>query len=102
MSKHRTTDFDLARDELFSHIHRCGVLKANEDQQGEWITDTMDYIAERFPMLDSEQMEELRAIGIRFCRPAIPHGKKHTALTREEDVADEGDRTESSEMAGAA
>jgi hypothetical protein len=65
------TDFELARDELFSHIHRCGVLKATEDQQVEWMVDTIDYLGERYPELEAGELEEIKAIGMRFCRPVI-------------------------------
>lgn len=79
MSKGRVEkgQFDLlnrARDELFSHIQRCGVLEASKDQQDEWIRDTMGYMRERFPDLDSDQLEELEKLGRRYCQPVIPHG----------------------------
>jgi hypothetical protein len=63
--------FDRARDELFSHIHRCGVLKATAEQQEEWMVDTMEYMSERFPDLSVEELGELRTMGMRFCRPVI-------------------------------
>lgn len=94
MSKHQTTDFDLARDELFSHVQRCGVRRATPEQQEEWFTDTLDYIGERYTGLSQQQLRELHDIGMRFCQPAIPHGKDHTALT--DSSSDER------EMAGAA
>jgi hypothetical protein len=65
------TDLELARDELFSHIHRCGVLKATAEQQVEWMDDTIDYLAERYPSLNDGELDELKAIGTRFCRPVI-------------------------------
>ena len=107
MSKHRTTDLDLARDELFSHIHRCGVMKAEEEQQEVWMTDTMDYLSERFPDLSREDLGELKTMGMRFCKPAIPHGKQHTALTDPAEEApasqDEAQAAEEQdEMAGVA
>ena len=36
--------FEQARDELFSHILRCGVLEALPEHQKEWFDDTMDSI----------------------------------------------------------
>ena len=39
--------FEQARDELYSHILRCGVLEAAPEHQKEWFDDTMDYLAER-------------------------------------------------------
>ncbi len=75
----RIGGLDRARDELFSHIHRCGVLQATEEQQVEWMEDTIDYIRERYPELSDEQLGELRAVGLRFCRPAVPYGSEQTA-----------------------
>jgi hypothetical protein len=74
-SRGQTTDLDRARDELFSHIHRCGVLRATPEQQVEWMDDTMDYMAERYPDLSAEGLGELRAIGLRFCQPVINTGE---------------------------
>jgi hypothetical protein len=74
-SKYKPTTLELARDELFSHIQRCGVLEAEEKERGEWMTDTVGYLGERYPDLSAEQLTELAAIGHRYCQPAIPHGK---------------------------
>ncbi len=63
-----------ARNELFSHINRCGVLDANPEDQEEWMAETIQYFAERFPDLGQSVLDELQQIGIRYCRPAIPHG----------------------------
>lgn len=87
-NRHVTTDMDLARDELFAHINRCGVLKATGDQQTEWMEDTVTYLGERFTGLSTEDLGELREIGQRFCQPVIPHGKENTALSPENGVAD--------------
>ncbi|HET7321353.1 MAG TPA: hypothetical protein VFI96_02585 [Longimicrobiaceae bacterium] len=97
MSRHTRTDLDFARDELMSHIHRCGVLKATPDQQQEWLKDTMGYMADRYPGLSPEELAELQGIGERFCAPVIPHGKGNTALSTNEDSHDDAD-----ELAGAA
>jgi hypothetical protein len=63
--------FDQARDELFSHILRCGVLEAAAEHQKEWFDDTMDYLAGRFERLTDEELSKLRELGERFCRPVI-------------------------------
>lgn len=86
MSRHapRTSLFDRARDELFSHIHRCGVLEATEEQQREWMDDTIEYMAERYPELSPEETAQLRDLGLRFCQPVIPHGKKTTQPSDED------------------
>jgi hypothetical protein len=73
--------FASARDELFSHIHRCGVLRATEEQRAEWMADTIEYLGERYPALTPEQLGELKVIGLRFCQPVIPHGRENTAAT---------------------
>lgn len=82
--KHETTTFDRARDELFSHIHRCGVIGATPEQQQEWMRDTMDYLAERYPDLAPQDLEQLGVLGLRFCQPVIPHGETASAVSSED------------------
>ena len=65
---------DRARDELFSHINRCGVLQADADDQRTWMDETIEYIAERYPDLSDADLQALYNIGIRFCQPAIAYG----------------------------
>ncbi len=74
--KHDRTVFDRARDELFSHIHRCDVIGANEEQQVEWMDDTLRFMADRYPDLTERELDQLRTLGLRFCQPVIPHGKE--------------------------
>ena len=107
MANHRKTDLDLARDDLLSHIHRCGVLKAAPEHQMEWLEETIEYLGECYPALSSAQMTELKEIGVRFCQPVIPHGKGNTALTIQEDEQPEEENpvpteaeSESRELAG--
>jgi hypothetical protein len=71
-----SSTFDQARDELFSHILRCGVIEADEGHQKEWMDDTMQYIGERYPELDEEHLGEVRVLGERFCKPVVPHGQE--------------------------
>ena len=67
---------ERARDELFSHINRCGVLKAVEGEQRLWMDETIDYIRERYPDLSEVDLSGLHEIGTRFCQPAIsPKGE---------------------------
>lgn len=61
--------FDQARDELFSHVLRCGVIEALPEHQKDWFDDTMQYIADRYEELSEEELGELRVLGERFCRP---------------------------------
>ena len=63
--------FDQARDELFGHILRCGVLEASVEHQKEWFDDTMDYMAERYDRLSDEDLVGLRRLGEQYCRPII-------------------------------
>ncbi len=70
---------EQARDELFSHILRCGVLEAAEEHRKEWFDDTMDYLAERYETLTAPELTELRAMGERYCRPAVPRPEQVTA-----------------------
>lgn len=79
MGKHERTALDRARDELFSHINRCGVLEASVDQQQEWMDDTMQFLEERYPQLSAAEVKQLEELGMRYCKPVIRHGKSHTA-----------------------
>ena len=63
-----------ARDELFSHINRCGVLQATQEDQSQWMDETIEYIGERYPDLAGAELQELHAVGMRFCQPAISRG----------------------------
>jgi len=65
------TAFEQARDELFSHILRCGVLEATPEHQKEWFDDTMLYLTDRYAELDEPQLTELRLLGERYCRPVV-------------------------------
>jgi len=62
---------DRARDELFSHINRCGVLQASPEDQEQWMKETIEYVGERYPDLTDADLRELHGIGVRFCKPAI-------------------------------
>ena len=73
---------DRARDELFSHIHRCGVLQATVDDQDTWMTETIEYLAERYPDLGAGELSQLKDVGMRFCQPVI------SRLPKEEPVAE--------------
>lgn len=99
MSKFQKGDFDHARDELMSHVHRCNVLDAEAQQQEEWLDDTIGYLGERYPSLSPEQLGELRTVGLRFCQPVIAHGRGNTALTQ--DAETETQEAETEEMATA-
>jgi hypothetical protein len=86
-NKHSKSDLDRARDELMSHVVRCDVLKAGPDDRVEWLNDTMDFMAERYPGLGELQLAQLEMIGKQFLRPAIPHGAGKNAVTLDRTAA---------------
>jgi len=73
------TTFEQARDELFSHILRCGVLEAADEHRKPWFDDTMEYLAERYEGLTAAELQELRLLGERYCRPVVPRPEAATA-----------------------
>lgn len=64
-----TGAFAQARDEMFSHILRCGVIDALPEHQKDWFDDTMLYLADRYEDLTKDELEQLRVLGERFCQP---------------------------------
>lgn len=83
----RPSEMDDARNELFSHIHRCGVLRATEEQQVEWMQDTIAFLGERYPSLSEQDLEGLKEIGLRFCRPVIANNDAAETEEAEEATA---------------
>jgi hypothetical protein len=75
MSKKKTRNtpeaaaFAQARDELFSHILRCGVIDALPEHQKDWFDDTMGYVSDRYEDLSKEELAQLRSLGERYCQP---------------------------------
>jgi len=61
--------FEQARDELFQHIMRCGVVGAEPEHVEEWFGDTIKYMTERFPELSEQQIGDLKTLGTRFAQP---------------------------------
>ena len=61
--------FAQARDEMFSHILRCGVIDALPEHQKDWFDDTMLYLADRYEDLSEEELAQLRVLGERFSQP---------------------------------
>ena len=61
--------FEEARDELFQHIMRCGVVGSDPEHAQEWFNDTMAYMKDSYPELGTEQLDELRKLGDRFSQP---------------------------------
>jgi len=77
---------ERARDELFSHINRCGVLQAAEEDQKHWMDETIEYLGERYPDLADADLGQLYEIGIRFCKPAIARGARSNATAGETEA----------------
>ena len=63
------TPFEQARDELFQHVMRCGVIGAEPEHQIEWFDETMRYIGDRYHELAESELKDLRTLGERFAAP---------------------------------
>ena len=68
-SSSEAISFAQARDELFSHILRCGVIDALPEHQKDWFDDTMGYLTDRYEELTDEDLSQLRVLGERYCQP---------------------------------
>ena len=68
-SSPEAASFAQARDELFSHILRCGVIDALSEHQKDWFDDTMGYVADRYDDLSKDELAQLRTLGERYCQP---------------------------------
>ena len=75
------TALEQARNELFSHILRCGVLEAAPEHRREWFDDTMEYLADRYEYLRDDDLTALRALGEQYFRPII--NRKDTEVDSE-------------------
>jgi hypothetical protein len=75
--------FEEARDELFQHIIRCGVIGSTPAHQQEWFAETMKYMADRYPELAETDVTELKTLGERFAQPpkASPAAEEAGAAT---------------------
>lgn len=81
---YKRTIMDDAKDELFAHMQRCQVPGAEAADVSEWMKDTREFLATRYPELTETQLAALEVIGRRYARPPIPHGKDATAQNRDE------------------
>jgi hypothetical protein len=98
-SSNMPTVLDQARDELFSHILRCGVLEAAPEHQKEWMDDTMQYIADRYPNMGKDELGQVRTLGERFCRPVVKHASAaETAESVPADVESEATEQETADV----
>jgi hypothetical protein len=64
------TPFEDARDEMFQHIMKCGVIGSAPEDQNEWFDSTVNYLADRYHELSDRDVAELRVLGERFVQPA--------------------------------
>ena len=71
--------FEQARDELFQHIMRCGVVGAQPEHVEEWFADTIKYMSDRFPELSEQQIAELKTLGLRFAQPPTARTESNAA-----------------------
>jgi hypothetical protein len=79
--------FEQARDEMFQHIIRCGVLQASPEHQKEWFDQTIHYLGDRYHELGEPEVAELRTLGERFCQPPKAKAEPAEAPTEEADAA---------------
>lgn len=98
MGKYDPTTLTKARDELMSHIVRCGALDASDQDRMEWLDETIDYMADRYPRLSELELAQLELMGRQYLKPVIPHGKEHTAVNMDRSL-DAGDTEEESQAA---
>lgn len=63
--------FDQARDEMFQHVMRCGVIGSAPEHQTEWFDETMKYLGERYHELSKKEIADLRVLGQRFAAPTV-------------------------------
>lgn len=83
----RPTPLDDARNELFGHIHRCGVMQASHEQQKEWMTDTIEFLGERYSSLTPKDLKDLETIGLRFCSPVISNAPADESADAQQEPA---------------
>jgi hypothetical protein len=69
-------------------------LDAEDEQRSEWFDDTIEYLGERYPELNPDELVELRTIGERYCAPALSNA---TRVPVEEPAEDESGQDESGE-----
>lgn len=81
--------FDQARDELFQHIMRCGVIGAEPAHQTEWFNDTLRYLGDRYHELAKSELMELRTLGERFAQP--PKRQQDTDSEADSEVESENE-----------
>lgn len=87
--------FDQARDELFQHIMRCGVIGSDPEHMREWFDETTAYFAERYHELSKQQITDLRTLGERF---AAPTKRPEAAAAPAAELANEAGESTAGEL----
>lgn len=86
--------FDQARDEMFQHVMRCGVIGSAPEHQKEWFDETMQYLAERYHELSKKEVGDLRVLGERFAAPTRKPETAEAEPAAESNEATEGELDE--------
>lgn len=86
--------FDQARDELFQHVMRCGVIGSAPEHQVEWFDETMKYLADRYHELSKQQLTDLRVLGQRFAAPTVKQPAAPASDAASSTDVDESDDAE--------
>jgi hypothetical protein len=88
--------FDQARDEMFQHVMRCGVIGSEPEHQKEWFDETMSYLAERYHELSKKEIADLRVLGERFAAPTMQQPAEPTSgITAESSEESDAESEES-------
>jgi hypothetical protein len=66
--------FEQAREELLSHLLRSGISAAPVKDQRDWVAETLTYLANRYPALQSASLDDLRGLAERYTRRAESGG----------------------------
>jgi hypothetical protein len=62
-------------------------MQASPEQQKEWMTDTIEFLGERFSSLTPKDLKELETIGMRFCSPVISNAEAAVAAQAQQEPA---------------
>lgn len=89
--------FDQARDEMFQHVMRCGVIGSEPEHQKEWFDETMSFLAERYHELSKKEIADLRVLGERFAAPTMKQPAEPTPGITAESSDESGAESDEAE-----